>query len=77
MLALTRKAGQSIVIGEIIEVTVVEISGEHVKLAVQAPREVPIHRKEIYEQIQAENRAAASLPAEMNVQELLDLDTKK
>ncbi|MDX9870885.1 MAG: carbon storage regulator CsrA [Clostridia bacterium] len=77
MLALTRKAGQSIIIGEIIEVTVVEVSGEHVKLAVKAPREVPIHRKEIYEQIQAENRAAASLPVEMNVQELLDLDKKK
>lgn len=73
MLALTRKAGQSIIIGSNIEITVVEVKGDQVKIAVNAPRELPVHRKEIYEQIQAENREAACLPEEVPVQTLLDL----
>ena len=59
MLALTRKRGESIVISDNIEVVVLGIAGEQVKIGVHAPREISVHRKEIYEQIQLENRLAA------------------
>lgn len=58
MLVLTRKSGQSIVIGEDIIVTVLEIRGDQVRLGIQAPRELPVYREEIYALIQAENIAA-------------------
>ena len=61
MLALTRKKGESLVLNNDIEVTVLEIRGDHVKLGVKAPREVPVYRKEVYIQIQKENEAAASV----------------
>lgn len=67
MLVLSRKTGQSLMIGEDIEITVVEIRGDQVKLAVSAPRHVPVHRKEVYEQIVAENRQAAKLPESMDL----------
>ena len=60
MLVLARKVGQSIVINDNIEVTVVEIKGEQVRLGTEAPRSIPVHRKELLEQIRAENQAAAS-----------------
>lgn len=56
MLALSRKQGESIMIGSDIEVTVLEIKGEQIKLGVSAPKSVPIYRKEIYAQIQEANR---------------------
>jgi len=77
MLALTRKAGQSIIIGEGIEITVVEVKGDQVRLAINAPKAVPVHRKEIYEQIQAENREAACLPEGVKMEELLGLWQEK
>ena len=55
MLALTRKKGESLVLNNDIEVTVLEIRGDQVKLGVKAPREVPVYRKEVYIQIQKEN----------------------
>lgn len=58
MLALTRKKGETIVIGEDIEVVVLGVSGEQVKLGVVAPREIPVHRKEIYDQIKLANKEA-------------------
>ena len=61
MLALTRKKGESLVLNNDIEVTVLEIRGDQVKLGVKAPREVPVYRKEVYIQIQKENEAAASV----------------
>lgn len=60
MLALTRKVGESIVIDNNIEITVLEVKGEQVKLGISAPKEIAIFRKEIYVQIQEENKAAAS-----------------
>jgi carbon storage regulator len=51
MLVLTRKANQSIIIGDDIEVTVVEVRGEQVRLGITAPREIPIYRREIYEEM--------------------------
>lgn len=61
MLALSRKKGESLVLNNNVEVTVLEIRGDQVKLGVKAPREVPIYRKEVYLQIQKENEAASSV----------------
>ncbi len=58
MLALTRKKGESIIIGDDIEVVVLGATGDQVKLGIVAPRSVPVHRKEVYEQIQLENMEA-------------------
>lgn len=58
MLALARKINQSIVIGNDIEITLLEIKGDQVKLGITAPKSVPIYRKEIYAQIQEENKSA-------------------
>lgn len=54
MLVLTRKIGQSIVIGDDIEVVVLEVRGEQVRVGIRAPKNVSVHRKEIYEQIQTD-----------------------
>jgi len=59
MLALTRKKGESIIIGDNVEVVILGIAGEQVKVGIVAPREISVHRKEIYEQIQLENVAAS------------------
>ncbi|MCS6949720.1 MAG: carbon storage regulator CsrA [Armatimonadota bacterium] len=61
MLVLTRKVNQSIVIGDEIEVIVLEVRGEQVRIGVRAPRDIAVHRKEIYEQIRQENLNAASV----------------
>jgi carbon storage regulator len=59
MLVLSRKRNESIVIDENIVITVVEIRGDKVRLGIQAPREVPIHRSEIHAAIQNEQQAAS------------------
>ena len=61
MLVLTRRLNQSIKIGDDVEITVIEVRGDQVRLGVSAPRDVAVHRKEVYLQIQQENRAAASV----------------
>ncbi len=58
MLALTRKKGESLVINNDIEITILEIRGDQVKVGINAPKEVPVYRKEIYLQIQKENEEA-------------------
>lgn len=58
MLVLTRKVHQSIIIGDEVEVVVLEVRGEQVRLGIKAPRTVAVHRKEIYEQIQTENESS-------------------
>lgn len=55
MLVLTRKLGQSIMIGDKIEVVVLEVRGEQVRLGIRAPKEVTVHRQEIFAQIHQEN----------------------
>lgn len=60
MLVLTRKSGESILIGHGIRVTVVEIRGRQVQLGVDAPKELMIYREELYERILEENRLAAA-----------------
>jgi carbon storage regulator len=54
MLVLTRKANQSIMIGDGIEISVLAIMGEKVRIGIQAPRDVPVYRKEVYLEIQKE-----------------------
>jgi len=61
MLVLTRKSNQSIMIGDDIEVSVLSIMGEKVRVGIQAPRDVPVFRKEVYLEIQ-EERVASSEP---------------
>ena len=60
MLALSRKQGESIVIGNNIEITVLEAKGDQVKIGISAPKSVPVYRNEIYAQIQEENREAVA-----------------
>ncbi len=59
MLALARKANESIIINDDIEVTILEIKGDQVKVGVKAPKSVPVYRKELYLQIQEANVEAA------------------
>jgi carbon storage regulator len=61
MLVLTRKKDQSLVINDNIEITVLEIQGDQVRIGINAPRSVTVHRKEIYLEIQEENRKAANI----------------
>lgn len=61
MLALSRKKNEALVINNNIEITVLEIKGEQVKLGISAPKEVPVYRKEVYVQIQEANREAVSV----------------
>ena len=61
MLALARKVNESIVIDDNIEVTVLEIKGDQIKLGISAPKSVPIYRKEIYSQIQKANVESADV----------------
>ena len=64
MLVLTRKTNQSIMIGDNIEVTVVDIRGDKVRLGINAPKEISVHRKEVYDAIRRENKAAAQVKPE-------------
>lgn len=64
MLILTRRAGERVVIGEDIFVTVMEVSGQTVRLGIDAPERLPIYREEIWLAVQAENRAAAEASVE-------------
>ena len=61
MLVLTRKKNQSIVINDNIEITLLDIQGDQVRIGISAPRSVSVHRKEVFEEIQAENRKAAEI----------------
>lgn len=61
MLALSRKKGEAIVINNNIEISVLEVKGDQVKIGISAPKEVPIYRKEVYVQIQEANKAATSV----------------
>jgi carbon storage regulator len=60
MLALSRKKNESIIVNNDIEITILDIRGDQVKVGIAAPKEVPIYRKEVYLQIQEENKAATN-----------------
>ena len=70
MLALTRKKGEALVINNNIEITVLEIRGDQIKIGISAPKDVPIYRKEVYVQIQEANKESMTI---QNADALKDL----
>jgi len=64
MLVLSRQRDETIMIGDDIEVTVVDIRGDKVRIGINAPKEISVHRKEVYDAIRRENRAAAQVKPE-------------
>lgn len=71
MLALSRKKGEALMINNDIEITVLDIKGEQVKIGISAPKQVPVYRKEVYLQIQEANKEATNNTAAM--EQLADL----
>lgn len=71
MLALSRKKNEAIIINNDIEITILEVKGDQVKIGVTAPREVPVYRKEVYAQIQEANKEAASADGMAALKDLL------
>lgn len=61
MLALSRKKNEAIIINNNIEISILEVKGDQVKVGINAPKEVPIYRKEVYLQIQEANKEAANM----------------
>lgn len=61
MLALSRKKNEAIIINNNIEITVLDIRGDQIKLGISAPKDIPIYRKEVYIQIQNENKEATDM----------------
>lgn len=59
MLVLTRKLNESIMIGDDVKITIVDVKGDQVKLGITAPRQIAVHREEVYREIQKENQLAA------------------
>ena len=59
MLVLSRQRDESIMVGDNVQITIVDIRGDKVRLGIVAPTEIPVHRKEVYDAIQRENRKAA------------------
>jgi len=67
MLVLSRTRDETIMIGDDIEITIVDIRGDKVRLGINAPAEIPVHRKEVYDAIKRENAQAARIdPGEVN-----------
>lgn len=71
MLALSRKKNEAIVIDNNIEVTILEIRGDQVKVGIAAPKDIPIYRKEVWLQIKAENESATDIANMVELQKLL------
>ncbi len=71
MLALSRKRNEALVINNNVEITILEIKGEQVKLGISAPREVPVYRKEVYMQIQNANKEAGDVDSMEALKNLL------
>ena len=61
MVVLSRQRDESIIIGDNVVVTIVDVRGDKVRLGIEAPREIPVHRREVYEAIQRENRRSANI----------------
>ncbi|MCM3799787.1 carbon storage regulator CsrA [Caldifermentibacillus hisashii] len=74
MLILARKKGEAIQIGNEIEIKILSIQGDQVKIGIEAPKTVEVYRKEIYEQIQEENKQAAT--SSMNVLDFIKKSQK-
>lgn len=79
MLVLTRKAGEGIIIGDDIKITVVELKGGGVRIGIDAPRELKVHRQEVFDRIKQENKEATQWDiADLNeLSSILDAGRKK
>jgi len=77
VLILARKLNESIMIGDDVEIVLVEIKGDQVKLGIRAPRNVAVHRTEIYKEIRDQNTRAAETPAPESLDSLASLLKKK
>jgi carbon storage regulator len=75
VLILTRKKGESIIIGDNIEISIVEVNGDQIKLGINAPRNVEVYRKEIYQVIKDQNSEASK--TNINLFELLNNNFKE
>ncbi len=75
MLVLSRQRDETIMIGDEVEITVVDIRGEKVRLGITAPRHIQVHRKEVYEAIRRENERAASLSPN-DVSDVIDKEAR-
>lgn len=72
MLALARKVNESIIVNDNIEITVLEVKGDQIKIGIDAPKSVPIYRKELYTQIQEANKDAADMADPTMLSKLMD-----
>ena len=70
MLILSRKTNQKILIGNDIELTIIEVRGEQVKIGINAPQEIQVFRQELYKEIQAENKIATIFPSQPSLPSL-------
>ncbi len=66
MLVLARKINESIIINNSVEVVIIDIKGDQIKLGINAPRDIKIYRKEVYEEIRKQNQEAMSEPININ-----------
>ena len=73
MLVLTRKKDQTLVINDNIEITVLDIQGDQIRIGIDAPKSVKVFRKELYLEIQAENKNAAQKSAQVSAENLKNL----
>ncbi len=71
MLVLTRKKDQSIIINENIEITILEVQGDQVRIGINAPRDISIHRKEVFLQIADENKKASEVNMNLDLSNVL------
>ncbi|EOS29487.1 carbon storage regulator [Lachnospiraceae bacterium 28-4] len=72
MLALSRKKNEALIINNNVEITILEIKGEQVKIGISAPKEVPIYRKEVYVQIQNANEEAVHMDGMEALKKMLE-----
>jgi carbon storage regulator len=72
VLALSRKKGEALIINNNIEITVLDVKGDQVKIGIKAPKDVPIYRNEVYEQIQAANKEALTDQSPENLGKLFE-----
>jgi carbon storage regulator len=75
MLVLSRQRDESIVIGDNVVITIVDIRGDKVRLGIEAPGEIPVHRQEVYEAIQRENRKPGALQSSIEGSKVPESDS--
>ena len=73
MLALSRKKNEALIINNNVEVTILEVKGDQVKIGIEAPREIPVYRKEVYLQIQEANKESSDVASAVDALKSLGL----